>query len=121
MPAISRPFEIEGDEDQLHDAVTNVLSNAIRYNNERGRVDVRLSSAGGARELSVSDSGIGIDAADLPRVFEPFFRGDPARSRDTGGAGLGLALTRAIVEQHGGTIECQSTASKGTTVTLRWA
>jgi heavy metal sensor kinase len=114
------PLVLEGDPDQLREAVTNVLTNAIRYNVENGRVDVSLRRRDGATELSIADTGIGIAPADLPHVFDPFFRGDPARSRDTGGAGLGLALTRTIVERHGGTITCESTPGRGTTVTMRW-
>ena len=70
--------------------------------------------------LGISDTGIGIDAADLPSIFEPFFRGDPARSRDTGGAGLGLAVARTVVSQHGGTITCTSERHRGTTIDMRW-
>lgn len=114
------PCEMAADAVQLREAVANVLSNAVRYNVERGRVDVTLRSSGDRRELIITDTGIGIPAADMPSIFEPFFRGDPARSRDTGGAGLGLAVTRAIIERHGGSIVCESDAGKGTTVRMGW-
>jgi two-component system, OmpR family, sensor kinase len=114
------PVEIDADSSQLREAIANVLSNAIRYNVEGGRVDVSLTSSNGSIELAVSDTGIGIPAGDMPSIFEPFFRGDPARSRDTGGAGLGLAVTRAVVLRHGGAISCESEVGKGTTVTMKW-
>ena len=114
------PVELEGDRSQIREAVANVLSNAVRYNVSGGRVSVRLSHIGGTITLTVADTGIGIPANELPSVFEPFFRGDPARSRDTGGAGLGLAVTRAIVERHGGTIRCESEVGRGTTMTMQW-
>ena len=77
-----------------------------------------LTRRSGAAELSVADTGMGIAADDLPRVFDPFFRADPARSRDAGGAGLGLAVTRAIIERHGGSIACRSASEAGTTVVM---
>jgi two-component system sensor histidine kinase BaeS len=70
-------------------------------------------------ELTVTDTGVGIGPDDLPRIFDPFFRADPARSRDAGGAGLGLAVSRAIVERHGGRISCRSEPGRGTTMTIR--
>lgn len=115
------PVTIAGDPDELRVAVTNVLTNAVRYNSTPGHVRVQLATRDRARELTVADSGIGIDSADLPRVFDPFFRGDPARSRDTGGAGLGLAVARAIVTRHGGTIACESAPGAGTRVTMTWS
>lgn len=68
--------------------------------------------------ITVTDTGIGIAAADLPQVFERFYRADPARTRDPGGSGLGLPIARWIVEQHGGTIAIQSQLLHGTTVTV---
>ena len=109
---------VKGDPDRLAEAVTNVVANAIQYNVDRGRVDVVLARRSGGAELSVSDTGMGIAVDDLPRVFDPFFRADPARSRDAGGAGLGLAVTRAIIERHGGSIACQSAPEVGTTVVM---
>lgn len=116
----ARPVTILADRDRLLEAVTNIVSNAIRYNVASGRVDVRVTSDADGAHLTVADTGIGIPADDLPHVFEPFFRGDPARSRDTGGAGLGLAVARAVVREHGGTIACTSRVGQGTTITMRW-
>jgi signal transduction histidine kinase len=112
------PVTVKGDPDRLAEAVTNVVANAIQYNVDRGRVDVVLTRRSGAAELSVADTGMGIAAHDLPRVFDPFFRADPARSRDAGGAGLGLAVTRSIIERHGGSIACRSASAAGTTVVM---
>jgi two-component system OmpR family sensor kinase len=114
------PVTIQADSERLLEAITNVLTNAIRYNVRDGRVDVIVARDTGGSRVEVRDTGIGIGAEDLPHVFEAFFRGDPARSRDTGGAGLGLAVARSVVEQHGGTITCVSEPGRGTTVTMRW-
>ena len=116
----AEPATIEADPERLLEAVTNVLTNAVRYNVPDGRVSLRVTTAGEQAMLEVRDTGIGIPAADLPHVFDAFFRGDPARSRDTGGAGLGLAVARAVVEQHDGTIECSSAPGEGTTVRMYW-
>jgi two-component system OmpR family sensor kinase len=113
------PVTVSGDPDRLRDALTHVVANAIQYNVERGSVSVKVSEGkSGGAEIEVRDSGVGIAPADLPRVFEPFFRADPARSRDAGGAGLGLAVARAIVRQHGGDVSCHSAPGQGTTVTM---
>jgi two-component system sensor histidine kinase BaeS len=112
------PVVVRGDPDRLAEAVTNVVANAIQYNVDEGRVDVVLTQRSGTAELSVSDTGMGISGDDLPRVFDPFFRADPARSRDAGGAGLGLAVTRSIIERHGGSVACRSQPAVGTTVVM---
>jgi signal transduction histidine kinase len=116
----TEPITIQTDPERLLEAITHVLTNAVRYNVPSGEVHVAVSRDGRQADLQVRDTGIGISADDLPHVFEAFFRGDPARSRDTGGAGLGLAVARSIVEHHGGTIECLSTPGIGTTVVMRW-
>jgi heavy metal sensor kinase len=113
------PVATTGDPDRLRDAVTNVVANAIRYNVDGGRVAVALRPVEDEVELTVTDTGVGIGPDDLPRIFDPFFRADPARSRDAGGAGLGLAVSRAIVERHGGRISCRSEPGRGTTMTIR--
>lgn len=112
------PVTIDGDADRLFDAVTNVVANAIHYNVPGGRVAVTVREDAEGGVITVTDTGIGIAAADLPRVFDPFFRADPARGRDGGGAGLGLALTRAIVERQGGRVTCTSELCQGTEVTM---
>jgi signal transduction histidine kinase len=99
--------------------VTNLLGNAITYNRPGGSIEVTLSEEDGAAVLRVADTGIGIAAENLPHLFERFYRVDPARSRAAGGSGLGLAICKSIVEGHGGTIDVESTAGVGTTVTVR--
>jgi signal transduction histidine kinase len=102
----------------LEAVVKNLVSNAVKYNRDGGRVDVTLTTERGARRLSVADTGIGIRQQDLPRVFERFYRVDSARSRATGGTGLGLSIVRHAVERHGGTVHVESTLGEGTTFTV---
>jgi heavy metal sensor kinase len=113
------PVGIRGDVERLREAVGNLVSNAIRYNRPGGRVDVTLGSENGEAVLTVADTGVGIPGEALDRVFERFYRVDPARSREVGGSGLGLAITKWIVEAHRGGIELESTEGEGTTVTVR--
>jgi signal transduction histidine kinase len=110
---------VVGDRDRLTDLATNLVSNAIRYNRDGGRVSVEVWPDGDDACLRVADTGTGISADDLPRVFERFFRADKARTADSGGAGLGLAIAKWIVEAHGGRIACTSTAGRGTEVLVR--
>ncbi|MFV1959827.1 MAG: sensor histidine kinase, partial [Planctomycetota bacterium] len=110
---------VEGDEDQLRDVLDNLLSNAVAHGKEGGRVDVRVRTEGDAACLEVEDDGPGIPAADLPHVFDRFYRVDRARSRARGGSGLGLSICRAIVVGHGGRIELESRPGAGTTVVVR--
>ncbi len=118
LSATTEPIVVTGDAERLSEAVTNVVANAIQYNVDGGRVRVRLTAAQGLAEVEVADTGVGIAPADLPHVFDPFFRADPARSREAGGAGLGLTLTRAIVERHGGQVTCDSHPGQGTVVRI---
>ena len=110
---------VDGDRDRLRDMVTNLLSNAIRYTPEGGRVDVTLSPEIREAVLRVADTGIGVPEKDRPHLFERFYRVDQARARDKGGSGLGLAITKWIVEAHRGTISFTSEEGKGTTFTVR--
>jgi heavy metal sensor kinase len=111
------PLEITGDSERLAQVVTNLLTNAIQYNHDGGQVRVKLKSENGLAVLTVADTGAGISAEDVPRVFERFYRAD--KSRSTGGNGLGLAISKAVVEAHGGTIEVSSAENFGTTFTVR--
>lgn len=110
------PLEIPGDAEQLAQVITNLLTNAILYNHSGGAVDLKLEQQNPHAVLSVSDTGIGISAEDLPRVFERFYRAD--HSRSSTGLGLGLAISKAIVEAHGGLIEVSSELGKGSTFKL---
>jgi len=112
------PLEISGDSERLAQVVTNLLTNAIQYNKPNGEVRVKLSKENGLAVLIIADTGDGISAGDLPRVFERFYRADQSRT-GAGNAGLGLAISKAIVEAHGGTIEVLSEENVGTTFTVR--
>ncbi|AMV16801.1 sensor histidine kinase [Planctomyces sp. SH-PL14] len=108
-----RSAEVAGNKFHLREVVNNLLDNAIKFTETGGTVRVTLQEDAGAQEavLTIRDSGMGIAAEDLPRVFDRFFRGDRSRSRDTPGTGLGLAICKAVVEGHGGTIRVESGAS----------
>jgi heavy metal sensor kinase len=108
-----------GDPERMGQVVTNLLSNALEYNQESGEVRITGERQGGAVILSVSNSGPGIAAEDLPRIFERFYRTDKARSGSGGHTGLGLAISKAIVEAHGGSLEAASQPGKGATFTVR--
>jgi len=112
------PLEIVGDSERLAQVVTNLLTNAVQYNQPEGEVRVKLEASGGLAVLTVADTGQGIGAADLPRVFERFYRGDQSRT-GAGNAGLGLAICKVIIEAHGGTIEAASEENAGSTFTVR--
>jgi two-component system sensor histidine kinase SenX3 len=111
-----------GDEDQLITAVRNLVANAINYSPDHTRVSVTVQTVGKRDDLvevSVTDQGIGIPERDLERIFERFYRVDPARSRATGGTGLGLSIVKHIVTNHGGTVRVWSSSGSGSTFTLR--
>ncbi len=99
-------------------ALDNLLANAIAYT-ERGAVTLKVTASDDEVAIAVADTGTGISAEDLPRVFERFYRADPARSRATGGTGLGLSLVRHAVERSGGSVSLESEVGRGTAVTLR--
>ena len=104
------------DADKLQQVLLNLLANAHRYTPEGGSVSVRVQDSGSAMRFAVSDTGIGIPPADLPHIFERFYRVDKSRSSAGGGAGIGLAVVKNLVEQSGGTIGAESVPSEGTTV-----
>ena len=109
---------IQADEDQLRRLLFNLLDNAIKYTPAGGMITVRSTCLEGQARVEVVDTGIGIPAEHLPHIFERFYQVDPARSRETDGIGLGLAICRSIVEAHGGGIEVDSNFGGGTRVTL---
>jgi heavy metal sensor kinase len=116
MSLETSPQRLVGDRVRLGEAVTNLVTNAILYNRPEGQVKVTLRNG----ILAVADTGAGIPEEDRPRVFERFYRADKSRSRNAGGAGLGLAITKWIVETHGGTISFESRAGEGTTFRVRF-
>jgi signal transduction histidine kinase len=102
----------------LRRAVDNVLDNARKYSPSGSTIELTARADGDKATVAIVDHGIGIDAADLDKVFTPFFRSDRSRARETGGVGLGLALARRVVETHGGRIGLASQVGQGTTVTI---
>ena len=113
------PANCRGDSDRLALVVTNLLNNAIHHNRDGGEVAVCTRNENGAAILTVSDNGPGISAEHLPRIFDRFYRADSARTSTQGRTGLGLAIARAIVEAHRGTIEVASESGEGAKFTVR--
>ena len=111
--------QVLGDEAQLVMALRNLLTNAIAYSPQGTRVAVAARAAHGVVEVSVTDQGIGIPEVEQSRIFERFYRVDPARSRITGGTGLGLALVKHVCVNHGGECTVWSVEGEGSTFTLR--
>ncbi len=123
LMAVDRGIEIElsglkravihGDRARLKQIIVNLLDNAIRFTPRGGKVTLSTSSSDTARILELSDTGIGIPAASIPHVFDRFFRVDEARSRDDGGAGLGLSIVKSICSMHGAEIDVESELERG--------
>ncbi len=113
------PIWVDGDRDALRRLVLILLDNATKYTPSPGAVTVKAFRQDHLACVEVIDTGIGIDATDLPHVFERFYRADKARSRDSHGTGLGLAIARWIAIAHGGTIEAASVRGKGTVFSVR--
>jgi two-component system, OmpR family, sensor histidine kinase SenX3 len=113
-----RGLGVLGDEDLLLTAIRNLLENAVAYSPERTRVLVTTRRSGEQVQISVEDQGIGIPERELQRIFERFYRVDPARSRATGGTGLGLAIVKHVTAAHGGSVTVRSVEGAGSTFTL---
>jgi two-component system sensor histidine kinase SenX3 len=107
-----------GSKDQLTVAVSNLVANAVHYSREGAQVVVTARGLEETIEISVTDQGIGIPAGDLDRIFERFYRVDPARHRSTGGTGLGLSIVKHVAATHGGEIKVWSVEGQGSTFTL---
>ncbi len=118
---VDRPtgLEVDGDRTLLVTALSNLIENAIAYSPAEASVSVSRRSAGDWVEISVTDRGIGIAPEHQQRVFERFFRVDPARSRATGGTGLGLAIVKHVLANHGGEVRLWSSPGTGSTFTMR--
>ncbi|MEY3858400.1 MAG: hypothetical protein RL290_994 [Actinomycetota bacterium] len=108
-----------GDRDQLIMAVHNLVENAINYSPENTKVSVTTASESGIIDISVTDQGIGISELEQDRIFERFYRVDPARSRQTGGTGLGLSIVKHVAAKHGGEVKVWSVENVGSTFSIR--
>ncbi|MEM1502372.1 ATP-binding protein [Domibacillus sp. 8LH] len=115
---VSDHLVIQGDEYRLKQVFVNLITNAILYTPKGGQIFVDASESDQMVNVKVSDTGIGIEKAELPRIFERFYRVDKARSRDSGGTGLGLAIVKHIMEAHHGKINVESKLNEGTTFTV---
>ena len=110
---------VYGDHGLLVTAVRNLVDNAIAYSPDATRVSVAVRRRDGLVEIAVSDQGFGIAPNDQERIFERFYRVDPARSRQTGGTGLGLSIVKHVAANHGGEVTLWSVEGEGSTFTLR--
>ncbi len=110
--------QIMGNDTLIYRAIYNLIENAIKYNHSGGKVSVEIEDSDEFARVIVSDTGPGIDKNDWERIFEPFFRVDKSRSRDMGGAGLGLALVKEIACQHGGAVRIADSSEHGTQIEL---
>ena len=118
---VSEPdVKIVGDEYQLVMAIRNLLTNAITFSPANSRITVGAKLKDGVVEITVSDQGIGISLENQSRIFERFYRVDPARSRSTGGTGLGLAIVKHVCENHGGEVSVWSVPGQGSTFTMKF-
>lgn len=113
------PVTLQGDRHRLRQLLLNLTENALKYNVSRGSIDYSLLQSKDEAVLTISNTGPGITADKLPRVFERFFRGDSAHSSEVEGCGLGLSIAQSIVQNHGGSIEITSTPNVMTTVSVR--
>ena len=112
------PICVHGDSQFLRQLFIILIDNAVKYTPAPGKIKVTLAASNGLASFSVSDTGIGIEPADLENIFERFYRADKARSRETGGTGLGLAIGRWIAESHQGTLAAQSRPGTGSTFSV---
>jgi signal transduction histidine kinase len=115
----THPTIVEADPDRIRQVLLILLDNAIKHTPAGGQVTVQVRQHGADAILEVVDTGTGIPAEHLPRIFDRFYRADLARSRAEGGTGLGLAIAKALVEAHSGTLTLASTFGIGTRATIR--
>ena len=112
--------DVNGDRERIEQVVMNIVSNAIKYTPDGGKIEIYAGSSGKSVFVRVTDNGIGIPEKDLPRLFDRFYRVDKARSRESGGTGLGLSIVKHAVAYHHGTIALKSEVGKGTEITVRF-
>lgn len=113
-----RPVMVNADKQRIRQVVVNLIDNAIKYSTDAGKTKISLFDMGDQILLEITDNGMGIDEADIPRLFERFFRTEKARSLKSKGSGLGLAIVKHIIEAHGQTIHVRSKPGVGTTIAL---
>jgi len=111
-------IRVVADKDGIEQVVLNILANALMYTKQGGRIDIDVFAREKSACIVIADNGIGIPESEISRVFERFFRIDKARSREVGGTGLGLPISKQIIEEHDGRIELQSRLGRGTKVTI---
>ncbi len=111
--------QVKGDADDLETIWNNLLDNAIRYSPTGGKVRLSIARDNGTASIEVEDQGPGIREQDLQNIFGRFHRSDASRSRETGGYGLGLAISKAMVEAYGGSIEAKTRSGRGTIFCVR--
>jgi len=109
---------IFGDRARIEQVLLNILSNALKYTPDGGTIDIYSGRDGKMVWIRIIDTGIGIPAADMPHVFDRFYRVDKARSRESGGTGIGLSIAKEIITRHGGDIRMESALHEGTSVTI---
>lgn len=105
--------QVYADKDKIGQVIINIISNAIKYTDRMGKINIDITNNENAIEISILDNGMGISAEDLPYIFEHLYRADKSRHRDTGGCGIGLAVAKSIVEAHNGRIDVESELGKG--------
>jgi signal transduction histidine kinase len=114
----SADVAVTGSRELLHSAIENVLRNAVRYSPGNARVQMNIAARGGGLEIVIRDHGPGVPASELERIFEPFYRVAESRDRDSGGEGIGLAITSQVIKAHGGTAKAVNAAGGGLEVRL---
>jgi signal transduction histidine kinase len=113
MEVNGRPVMIQADRDRISQVLWNLLSNAVKYTEAGGHIAIEVLETAENAVLRISDDGIGIAREDQPLIFERLYRTDRSRNRNTGGAGIGLAIVKSIVEAHGGKVSVESEPKKG--------
>jgi two-component system, OmpR family, sensor kinase len=113
--AANGPVIVTGDDTRLRQVLGNLVRNALVHTPQQTAVEVAVATHDGVGSMSVADHGPGLTAEDVDRIFEPFYRADPSRSRDSGGAGLGLSIVSAVVTAHGGRVKVKQTEGGGAT------